>query len=143
MKKNIIYFIICLTTLNIYGQDKKETVYVLFDLKSQKKCIIEDGSGHNFKINMYRKENKKGKVIFNICDEKFNFNPKEQKADTCTLESLKKLNIKNLDYIKNKYQKGQDFKHHTFKQINIVEIISDTKIVKYFDVYWCCEWIIE
>ncbi|SNR14830.1 hypothetical protein [Tenacibaculum jejuense] len=54
---------------------------------------------------------------------------------------MSELNIKSLEYIKNKYNKAREFKHHVFKKINIVEKISDTKIVNYYDVYWIGAWV--
>jgi len=141
--KKIIYLLIYLFVSNIHCQEKKETIYLFYDLKEKKKCFKEDGSGNNLKIDFYKKERKKGKIIFHICDEKFLFDPKKQKKDTCSIKSLKNINFTNLDYIKDKYQKGNDFKHHVFKQIIIVEKISETQVVKYFNIYWCCEWIIE
>ncbi|MGY0426792.1 MAG: hypothetical protein ACWIPI_08195 [Polaribacter sp.] len=145
MKKYILIFLI---SINLFSQSEKETVYLFFDGNSKEKCkIIVESTYENPKgieiVKKYRKEYKKGKIIFHICDEKFYFKPKVGKIDTCSIKVLKSLHFKNLDYIKNKYQKGQDFKHHTFKQINIIEKISEKKIVKYFGVYWCCEWTIE
>lgn len=130
---------------------KKEEIYLFFDKTSNKKSKIavesskdNDGIFDGYIIiKKYRKELKKYRIIFHILDEKFFFNPREQKIDTCSIRSLKKLNIKTLDFIKEKYDKGNNFKHHFFKQINIVEKISETKIVKYFNVHWCCEWTIE
>lgn len=149
--RKIIYLFIYFIFLNIYSQEKKEEIYLFFNNSNNKKCKIEVEYSHDNDskldgynmVKKYRKEQKKNRVIFHICDEKFFFNPKEQKRDTCSINSLKKLNIKSIDYVKKKYQKGNDFKYHLFKQINIVEKISDTKIVKYFDVYWCCEWVSE
>lgn len=149
--KNIIYLFIYFIVFNIYSQEKKEEIYLFFNNSNNKKCKIEVEYSHDndskldgyTMVKEYRKEFKKNRTIFHICDEKFFFNPIEQKKDTCSIRSLKKLNIKTLDYIKEKYYKGNDFKHHTFKQINIVEKISETKIVKYFNVHWCCEWTIE
>ncbi|WP_299107170.1 hypothetical protein [uncultured Tenacibaculum sp.] len=140
--KNIIILFICLFTYNSHSQEEKESIYLFFDLKNNKKCIVEDGSGNKLSLNIYRKELKKDKVIFHICGEQFFLNKKTE-IDTCNVKNIKNLNIKSLNYIKDKYQKENSFKHHVFKQINIVEKISETKIVKYLNVRWCCEWISE
>ena len=143
--KNYIYILMFLFSTNLFSQTKKEIVYLLFNSNNKEKCKIdieqtyENKKGISF-VKKYRKENKKGKIIFNICDEKFVFNYEKKKRNTCTVKSLIKFNIKNLDYLKNKYQKGKKFKHHTFEQINIIEIISNNQIIKYSNVYWSGEW---
>ena len=146
--RNYIYLLVFMISMKSFSQSKKEEVYLLFDKNNSEKCKInieqtyDNKEGVSF-VDKYRKENKKGKIIFNICDEKFIFDYKNQKIDTCTIKSLNRFNVKNLDYVKNKYQKGKDFKHHAFEQINIIERISNNQIVKYFNVYWSGEWTIE
>jgi len=134
--------------INAFSQSKKETIYLLFDSYSRDKCKIEVEQTYENKkgieiVKKYRKEKKrKGFIDFYICDEKFVFNKAKNKKNTCAISSKKKHNIKDIDYLKEKYQKGEDFKHHVFEKIYIVEKISKDKIVKY-DVYWSGEWTIE
>lgn len=147
MKKILVLFIY-LINLNSYSQDTKETVYLLFDQFSEDLCQIQVEQTYNNpkgieKLKKYRKETKRGKTVFHICDEKFLFDPQKQKKDTCIIKSSKEFNFTELDYIKEKYQNGQDFKHHVFEEIIILERVSDTKFIRYYDVYWCCEWTIE
>ena len=62
--KNII-FILLFSPLVILSQtEKKETVYLLFDINSKEKCIIEDGDGNSSKLNKYRKEYRENKIYF-------------------------------------------------------------------------------
>lgn len=146
--KNYIYILIFMISLKLFSQSKKEVVHILFDKYNKEKCKINieqtyrNKKGISF-VEKYRKEKKNNKIIFNICDEKFIFNYEKQKIDTCTIKSLNRFNVKSLDYLKSKYQKGRDFKHHIFEKINIIEKISDKKIVKYYGVYWSGEWNIE
>lgn len=149
--KNLFYLIIYLLVLNVNSQETKETVILFFDDNKKENCKIgvelsKDNDGNKdgyITVKKYRKETKRGKTVFHICDEKFLFDPQKQKKDTCISESSKEFNFTELDYIKEKYQNGQDFKHHVFEEIIILERVSDTKFIRYYDVYWCCEWTIE
>jgi hypothetical protein len=146
--RNYIYILTFMISMKSFSQSKKEVVYLIFDKNNTEKCKINVEQTYENKkvksfVKKYEKEKKNDKIIFNICDEKFIFNYENQKRDSCTIKSLNKFNIKNLDYLKNKYLKGKDFKHHTFEQINIIEIISNNQIVKYYNVYWSGEWTIE
>lgn len=145
--KNYVKFLIFFSYVSIFSQTEKETVNVFFS-NEKATCKIDVEQTHKNKkgldfIEKYKKEYFKNKIVFNICDEKFIFDFNKQKKDTCSIKNLKKINIKNLDYLKKKYKNGKEFKHHTFKQINIIEKISDNKIVKYYSVYWKGEWSIE
>ena len=146
--KNYLKILIFLSSLSFFSQNDKETVNLYFNANKNEKCKInveqtyKNKKGVTF-IDSYRKQFLKNRIVFNICGEKFIFNPKKQKADTCSIKSLKKINIKSLDYIKKKYENGKEFKHQSFKQINIIEEISDKKIVKYFGVYWSGAWTNE
>ena len=145
---NYIYILTFMISMKSFSQSKKEVVYLIFDKNNTEKCKINVEQTYENKkvksfVKKYQKEKKNDKIIFNICDEKFIFNYENQKRDSSRIKSLNKFNIKNLDYLKNKYLKGNDFKHHTFEQINIIEIISNNQIVKYYNVYWSGEWTIE
>lgn len=146
--KNYIKFLIFLSSISIFSQTEKEIVNLFFNINKKEKCKLnieqtyKNKKGIKF-IDRYKKEYLKNTIIFNICGEKFVYNLKKQNMDTCSIKNLKKMNIKSLDYVKNKYTNGKEFKHHSFKQINIVEKISDNKIVKYFGVYWGGEWTTE
>lgn len=134
--------------INAFSQSKKETIYLLFDSNSRDKCKIEVEQTYENKkgiefVKKYRKEKKRiGFIDFYICDEKFVFNKVKNKKNTCSINSIKKHTIKDIDYMKEKYQKGNDFKHHAFEKIYIAEKISDEKFIKY-EVYWSGEWTIE
>lgn len=145
---NYIYILTFMISMKSFSQSKKEVVYLIFDKNNTEKCKITVEQTYENKkvksfVKKYQKEKKNDKIIFNICDEKFIFNYENQKRDSCKIKSLNKFNIKNLDYLKNKYVKGKEFKHHTFEEINIIEIISNNQIVKYYNVYWSGEWTIE
>ncbi|WP_442267313.1 hypothetical protein ACSIGC_06425 [Tenacibaculum sp. ZS6-P6] len=145
MKKNAILLFIFLKSIIIFSQEEKESVFLFFDKNDKKKCAIEGESTYKnpkgkYLANKFEKKKEKKRILFNICDERFSFN-RNSKIDTCDIKNLNELNIKSLEYIKNKYNKGREFKHHVFEKINIVEKISDTKIVKYYDVYWIGAWV--
>lgn len=145
--RKVVVFLMFVFFNSLNAQKNKEVIFLYFD-KSKEKCKIEvestNKSPEGFLIvDMYKKVIKEKKVIFKICDEKFFFNLRSQKKDTFKTKSLKDFQFKTINYIKEKHQKGKDFKHQTFKKINIIEKISNDKVVKYFNVYWCCEWMSE
>jgi hypothetical protein len=126
----------------IFSQSEKEKVYILFNETSKKTCNKEDGRGNLLTIKMYKKESKGKKINFHICDETFTYTEGKSEKDTCNIKVLKKVKLQNLDYLLKKYNLSEDFKHHVFEKIYIVEKISKDEIVKY-DVYWSGEWTIE
>lgn len=131
MKILIRLLIFALICHNIFGQEKKETVHLLFDLSSSEKCIVEDGSGNELKVKKYRKYYDEDFTFFKIFDEEFIFRHALQKPDTCSINDLKKINFKTIEYLLDKYKKKP-----YFKKIIIYEKISNAKVVKYSDVNW-------
>ncbi|MCV6628599.1 MAG: hypothetical protein OIF50_01940 [Flavobacteriaceae bacterium] len=145
MKKLIFLFLLFNYS---QAQDSKEVVYILFDKTSHDICKTEVEETYENKegvqiVKKYRKKIEDNKTVFHLCDQKFIFNPKKHKKVYRTTDYIQKLAVKSLEDIKEIYYKGNDFKHHTFKQINIIEKISETKVVIYKNVYWCCEWVSE
>lgn len=146
--KKLISIVILFFSLNAFSQIEKETVFLLFEKDNKETCKVGvESSYKNPKgektVEKYRKEYGESRITFHICDEKFIFKPEKSSIDTCTIMDLNKLNIQNIDYVQDKYQKGVDFKHHTFEQVNIIERISSNTFITYFGVYWCCEWSVE
>ena len=139
MKKITLTFLL-LTTLLCFSQNiKKETVYLLLDLKSNEKYILEDGSGNSKYVNKYRKEIQGNYIYFKICDEIFSTHKFKGFKDTCSIRALNNLKIVDLKYINNKKSKSI-LKYNPFEKIYIVEKISNTKIIKY-EVAWIDDWI--
>ena len=139
MKKSLLIVVLLNAFVVLAQGNEKEEVFILFDLTSDKKCLIEDGSGNFNYEKFFRKKRETKRIIFHVCDQEFGF---EINQPIDTLNSIKNLNIKGIDYIKRKYQEGNDFKHHVFKKIYILEKLSNDRILKY-DVTWCCEWSID
>ncbi|MGG8498101.1 hypothetical protein ACQY1Q_16975 [Tenacibaculum sp. TC6] len=152
--KSIICLISCLLTCNIiFSQENKETIYLLFNNDNKKTCKVEtefshdnDGVIDGYKTTgKYRKKNTKNFIYFNICDEKFSFNRKKNKVDTCNIYYLKNIKFSTIDYINKKVKSsnlGYLFKNSIFKNIYIIEKISEKTIVKY-KVSWAGETSIE
>jgi len=135
MKKITLTYLL-LTTLLCFSQNvKKETVYLLLDLKSNEKCIVEDGSGNSKYVNKYRKEFQVDYIYFKICDETFTTHETKSFKDTCSIKALDNLKIVNFEYLIKKYNSLYQFKHHIFEKIYFIEKISKEKIIKY-EVTW-------
>jgi len=135
----VIFF---LSPTIIFSQSEKEKVYILFNETSKEICNKEDGSGNLLTIKIYKKKSKGKKINFHICDETFIYIEGKSERDTCNIKILTKVKLQNLDYLLRKYNESEDFKHHVFEKIYIVEKISDEKFIKY-EVYWSGEWTIE
>ena len=131
-----------LSPIIIFSQSEKEKVYILFNETSKEICNKEDGSGNLITIKIYKKERKRKKINFHICDETFIYTKGKSEIDTCNSKILKNVKLQNLDYLLKSYNESEDFKHHVFEKIFIVEKISESKIVKH-EVYWPGEWTIE
>ena len=123
-----------------FSQTKnKEIAYVIFDNQSDTENLIEDGTGNLQSVKTFRKSLKREKIIFQIGNEKFLFSTRK---NIDTVNSIANIDLRKIEYLKQKYQRGNDFKHHVFEKVFILEKISDKTFLKY-DVYWCCEWSIE
>ena len=140
--KYLFIALFSLTPIFIFSQSEKEKVYILFNETSKETCNKEDGSGNFLIIKMYKKESKGKRMNFHICNETFIYTEGKSEKDTCNIKILKKSRLKNLDYLLKKYNESEDFKHHVFEKIYIVEKISNEKSIKY-EVYWSGEWTIE
>ena len=132
--KNIIYLFIYLFTYNIKSKKKKETVYLLFDSKNKKTCIIGESKKYGEIVNKYRKEERKNRITFFICEESFVLD-RRGKIDTCDVKYLSKIKFETLQTIESK--KGASkyaFKNSIFEKIYLIEKHKD-KIIKY-PVIW-------
>jgi len=140
--------IIILITLSIFSllcfsqEQKKETVYLLFDKGNKEKCSVPVEGKGNIKKDKFRKEYEDyGNIInFKICNETFGFNKTKSFKDTCSMRTLEKIKLVDLDYLIHKYNSVYEFKHHVFDKIYLIEKISKDKIVKY-EVGWIDEQI--
>jgi len=138
-----LIFIISIFPILLFSQEqKKETVYLLFDTNSIDTYTFETGDGKVTSRAVYIKENKKYKNInFYIGKELFTFNKKKNEIDTCTIKHLKNIKISKIEDLKkivNKINPLYPFK--VFEKLYLVEKINDSTIVKY-DVKW--EYYIE
>lgn len=123
---------------NIYSfsqTEGKETVYLLFNRQSKEKCIIEDGSGNSLNLNKFRKEFQGNHIYFRICNEIFTAHKTKNSKDTCSIKALDNLKIVNFEYLLDKYNSFNEFKHHVFDKVYLIEKISKDKIIKY-EVTW-------
>lgn len=140
MKNLVILFLIGLCVTDIYCQEKKETIYLLFNNDNKEECKIgvessyENPEGYRV-VKRYRKKIREdGLVNFYICDEIFTLE-KKKKIDTCNLKFLNTLNFETLEGIKSKRNNTANvFKNSVFKEIYLIEIYKNN-FIKY-PVIW-------
>lgn len=136
--KNLTLIIIMFTFLFSFSQNKKETVYLLFNTNSTEKCTVPiEGKGYANKIK-YRKEYQGEYVFFKICDEFFSTHKTESYKDTCSTKALENIKLVNIKYLKDKYNSSNNFKNHVFEKIYFIEKLPNNKIIKY-EVGWIDE----
>ncbi|EDP95086.1 hypothetical protein U8527_08660 [Kordia algicida OT-1] len=136
--RNVKLIVLLFSSILCFAQnEKKETAYLLFDIKSKKKHLVEDGSGNSKMLNAYRKEKQENLTIMHIYGESFAFGINKQ-VDTCKIETLNDLKIVDIAYIKDKKSKNV-MRYNPFKKIYLIEKISKDKFVKY-DVLWIDDW---
>ena len=136
--KTITFIIFVFLSLFLFSQNqKKETIYLLFEVNKEK-CLIEDGAGNSNFLDKYRKEYKGDIIFFWICDELFTFHKNRSKKDTCSIKALDNIKLTDFDYILKKYDSLFEFKHHVFDKIYFIEKISNDKIIKR-EVLWVDE----
>ena len=135
--KNLLILIVWITfSQTSFSQKKeKETIYLMFDVQNKEKCLIEDGSGNSKYINKFRKEYQDEYIFYKICDEVFSTNNTKSFKDTCSIKALNNLKLVEFDYILEKYNSENEFKHHVFEKIYFIEKLSKDKIIKY-EVTW-------
>jgi hypothetical protein len=152
MKHSLVIFILLLLNSNLYSQNKKETVYLLFDINSKERCKIEvefssdnDGELDGYQtVKKYRKRNSSYNsdcIVFDIGDEEFVTNIKKDCRDTCSIDKLNQLKLVDIEYMVEKWRNPpREFKHHVFEKIFMVEKISKHKIIIIItDVMWTDE----
>ncbi len=142
MKHPLILIIFFLSSILSFSQTKKEIVYILFDKTSKEVCSVEDGSGNLLTIKKYREVDNNKVINFHVCNQKFVYKKETSKKDTCSTNILTRINLKDLNYLLQKYHENKEFKYQVFEKIFIVEKVSESIIVKY-DVNWSGEWTIE
>ena len=127
---------------NLYSQNTKEIVYLLFDMNSEEKCMDEDNDGNTHWIKKYKKEISNNNIYFFICKNKFIYNKKKHKADTCARSSLNKLMIRDVSYLFEKDSRGYFIRFRVENEPKkfIVEKISNNRIIIY-EVYLPSVWI--
>ena len=137
--KNIVTLFLIFSTIYSFSQtEEKETVYLLFNRQSKEKCIIEDGSGNSLNLKKFRKEFQGKYIYFKICNETFIAHKTKSFKDICSIKILDNLKIVNSEYLLNKYNSSNEFKHHVFDKVYLIEKISKDKIIKY-EVTWIDE----
>jgi hypothetical protein len=131
MKHSLVIFILLLLTSNLYSQNKKETVYLLFDTNSKEQHDFEDGSGNTLKVKKYRKRNSSYNsdcIVFDIGDEEFTTNIRKRYRDTCSIDKLNQLKLVDIEYMVEKLRNTREFRHLIFEKIFFIEKISKHKI---------------
>ncbi|MGG8496277.1 hypothetical protein ACQY1Q_07650 [Tenacibaculum sp. TC6] len=132
--KKFIYLFIYSLICNIHSQEKKETVYLLFDSKNKKTCIIGESNKYGEIVKKYRKEERKNRITFFICKESFVLDKKD-KIDTCDIKYLNKIKFETLQTMESKRGVSKYvFKNSIFEKIYLVEKYKDI-IIKY-PVIW-------
>lgn len=142
-KQTLVIFILLLLNSNLYSQDKKESVYLLFNTNSDERCEIEveyssdnDGKLDGYQtVKKYRKSeslspfNNNYCINFNIGNEEFSHNKARRTIDTCSIDKLKQLKLVDIEYMLEKWRNPpMEFKHHVFEKIFFIEKISKHKI---------------
>mgnify|MGYP006090942737 CR=1 FL=1 len=132
--KNIICLFVCLFVYNLHSQEKKETVFLLFDSNNKKTCSTGESTKYGEIVNKYRKEERKNRTIFYICEEAFVLD-KRDKIDTCNIKYLRKIKLETLQTIESKRGVSKyAFKNSIFEKIYLIEK-QNNKIIKY-PVIW-------
>lgn len=140
--KNIFIITICLFIYNCCAQEKKETIYLLFDNNNKETCKIEaEFSSDNDeildgykKIKKYRKIENKKRTTFYICEESFLLD-RRNKIDTCDIKYLSTIKFETLQTIESKRVISKyAFKNSVFEKIFLIEKQKD-KVIKY-PVIW-------
>ena len=146
MKKMIVILLFFPLFLGAQTEEK-ETVYVLFDVKSNEKCTVEieqtydNKSGIEFVKKFRKKVKSNKKITFYICDEIFGLRKKQQ-IDTCSTQLLKKVAFKDLRYLnaqRDALKPVNFFKNSVFKKIYFIEP-HDDYVIKY-EVIWITDLI--
>ncbi|RAV27417.1 hypothetical protein [Sinomicrobium soli] len=140
--KYLVFYIFMLPLFAFSQKTEKETIYILFDIANKEKCEVEiEGKGIQ-RINKYRISKSMDNTFYYICDEIF-VPKKGGEVDTCSVKNLKKIDIKNIDYLIDVKKKKTEsfFKNSIFKKIYFIEPHKDY-LMKY-EVSWATDLIIE
>lgn len=132
--KNIIYLVLYLSICNIHSQEKKETVFLLFDSNNKKTCVIGESTKYGETVKKYRKEKKEQRITFYICEEIFTLD-RRSKIDTCNVKYLNNIKFETLQTMDSKRGASKyAFKNSVFEKIYLIEKYKN-KIIKY-PVVW-------
>ena len=133
MSRFLIVYFMFYSTITL-SQNKKETVYLLFDTNSKETCkIFQEGEGLKT-VPKYRKwYGEDGHIEFRICDELFFAS--QSKMDTCDISILKEVRLVDIDYMLNKHRSIDNFVEVIFEKIYFLEKISKEKVIQY-EVTW-------
>ena len=133
-----IYFIVF-----VKGQ-ALDTAYLYFDANSDVTCLPENVEtvDMNKRISKYEKTINDHVISFYVCLEKFNFNVREDRADTLNVACLQQIEFSNIEDMLREMRKEAEkvylsylYPDSFFKEIYIIEKINDRQVVKY-DVFW-------
>lgn len=127
----LLLLIVSFASFSQKQEKQKETVYLLFDEQSKEKCKVAiEGKGY-LNMNKFRKEYEDygNTIIFKICNQKFT--TRNSLKDTCTAKALHNIKLVGIEYLKNKHNSSNDFKHHVFEKIYFIEKLPNNKIIKY------------
>ena len=127
----------------VKGQEL-DTAYLYFDANSDATCLPENVEtvDKNRRISKYGKTINDHIIRFSVCLEKFNFNVREDRADTLNvsyLQQVKFAETEDMIEVIDKREKKIPFSYlnpdSAFEEIYIVEKINDRQVVRY-DVFW-------
>ena len=138
MKSIVIIFLMFLPIYTFSQTEEKETVNLLFNIQSKERYSGEDGSGNSLSLNKFRKELQGDYIHFKIGDETFTTHVSDSYKETCSINILSKINLVDINYLLKKHDGSNEFKHHVFDKIYIIEKISEDKVIKY-EVSWIDE----
>ena len=138
--KFIILLLFSLNSFYLFSQEEKETVYLLFDVDSQEKCKVAAPDDKYQNIKKYKKNIKTDFITFTICEHIFEHIKGRHKIETSARDSLSKLNIKDIDYLFDKDNKGVLYRIENGINTFIVEEINNSKIIIY-EVHLLAVWV--
>lgn len=81
-----------------------------------------EGEGYQ-EVNKFRKKEKLGIVIFNICSQKFGFDPTESTKETLSVDEARNINYSKIHSLIDNYEslKPKRFKHHVYNRNYLLE----------------------
>ena len=133
---NLLLRMSILISFLVFTQEKKEIVYLIFDIASNEKCEVDiEGKGVT-EVNKYRVCSRKNVHRYFICDEKFDL--LEGHVDTLNVDNIDEFNVVDIQYVVDRKNEGP-LRFNPFEKIFLIEVIDDHQML-ILEVGWIDEW---